>query len=254
MFELIASSTKPKTKCLVLPTNRISMHEVLLPPTPPHRLQAALAGLLEEQLLDSPADLHFAIAPDAAIAMKEGRGFHVMACDRAWLTDLVTKVKDQGISFSAIVPESKELQMAGWDLAQFDFRPRSRTSSQVQAWTSAVWRSPSWRWARIAFVALIVVNIIGINVWTWRDRADLAAKRAQINQILLEAYPETKVVMDAPAQMQKSLEKDRAQHGITQGQSMDEQLAEQAVAGKEYSQINYANGELKLQEAKVGTP
>jgi type II secretory pathway component PulL len=247
------SSLTPSTH-LVLPTNRVSVHAVMLPPTPAHRMQAALAGVLEEQLLDEPADLHFALAPDATTAMKAGRAFDVMVCDKAWLQALLDKARGQGQTIHAIVPESAAQQAAGWNLAQFDFRPQSRISTQLQSAARAVWSAPAWRWARIGLLVLVAVQIIGLNLWAWRDRAELADKRAQIGQILLQSYPETKVVVDAPAQMAKSLAQDKAQRGGLNEQSLESQLASKAIVAKAYSQIDFSSGELKLQELKVSAP
>jgi general secretion pathway protein L len=103
-------------------------------------------------------------------------------------------------------------------------------------------------------LVLVAVQIIGLNLWAWRDRAELADKRAQIGQILLQSYPETKVVVDAPAQMAKSLAQDKAQRGGLNDQSLESQLASKATAGKTYSQIDFASGELKLTELKVSAP
>jgi general secretion pathway protein L len=50
---------------LVLAPADVSWHQVLVPKAPPARMAAALAGLLEERLLDDEADVHLALAPDA---------------------------------------------------------------------------------------------------------------------------------------------------------------------------------------------
>jgi type II secretory pathway component PulL len=249
----LTTSTQPSNH-LVLPANRVSVHTVTLPPTPAHRMQAALAGVLEEQLLDDPADLHFALAPDAVTAMKAGRAFDVMVCDKAWLQAMLDKARGQGRVVDSIVPESAASQALGWNLAQFDFRPQSRFSTQVKSTARAMWSAPEWRWARIGLLLLVAVQIIGLNLWSWRDRAELAAKRAQMGQILLQSYPDTKIVVDAPAQMAKSLALDKAQRGGLGEQSLESQLASKAIPGKAYSQIDFANGELKLLELKVGAP
>ena len=249
MYVLTPSPLDPKRMNLVLSDKQVSVHEVTLPPTPAHRVEAALAGALEEQLLDDPADLHFALAPGAMDAMRAGRAFEVMVCDKAWLKGVLAKVTAQGQSVAAIVPESKELQLQGWNLSQFEFSPKSRLSTQLQATARAVWRAPEWRWARIGLVVLVLVEIVGLNLWAWRDRADLAAQQEQMNRLLLQTYPETQVVVDAPAQIAKALARDKALRGEQDKQGLEAQLASKAIAGKAYSQIDYARGELKLTEA-----
>jgi len=243
---LVPSPLDPKMMHLVLPSERVSVHDVILPPTPPHRLQAALAGMLEEQLLDDPADLHFAVAPNAAVAMKTGSTFEVMVCDKAWLKSVCDKVQAEGHTLIKIVPESAAAQAAGWNLAQFEFRVQSRWSTQLKAILRAVWQAPEWRAARVAVLMIVLVQILGLNVWAWRDRSALDAKREQINQILTQTFPETKVVIDAPMQMTKSLAAQRLASGMLDGKGLEALLAEKSNLGGAISQINYANGELKI--------
>lgn len=254
MFVLTPSPLDPKSMHLMLPADRLSVHEITLPPTPAHRLQAALAGALEEQLLDDPADLHFALAPDAAAHIRAGRPFEVMVCEKAWLKGLLTKLAAEGHTIAAIQPESKERQFVGWNLAQFDFRTQPRITALLQGTASMAWRAPEWRWARIGLLALVVVQLIGVNIWAWRDRAELDTKREQINRILMQTYPETQVVVDAPVQMAKALGRDRAKRGGQDNQGLEAQLASKAIAGKAYSQVDYANNELKLTELQASKP
>jgi type II secretory pathway component PulL len=216
-------------------------------------VQAALAGALEEQLLDDPADLHFALAPDATAQMQAGRPFEVMVCDKAWLKGVLAKVAAEGHSVAAIVPEASDRQFAGWNLAQFDMRTQPRSAAWLQATANEAWQAPQWRWARIGLLVLILVQIVGLNIWAWRDRAHLEAQQEQINRLLLQTYPETQVVVDAPAQMARALARDKAQRGQAQ-QGLEALLASKAIAGKAYSQIDYANGELKLTEKLLDKP
>lgn len=57
----------PRAEELVLVPHALqcSFHRVTLPKTAPTRWRAALAGLLEEQLLEDPETLHFAVQPGA---------------------------------------------------------------------------------------------------------------------------------------------------------------------------------------------
>ena len=231
---------------LVLPNDRVSIHSVTLPPTPAHRLQAALGGALEEQLLDDPADLHFAVAPDATAAMKEGRSFDVMVCDKNWLKALLDKAlaKDQNIT--SIVPESAAHLAASWNLAQFEFKPQSRLSHRFQAGARAVCFAPQWRLARVAALVFLLVHIIGLNVWAWRDRAALQSGREQIANVLTQTFPETKVVVDAPVQMEKALAQLRAASGSFDGKGLEAQLTLKATPDKTLTQVDFTSGELKV--------
>lgn len=247
-------SPSPSPSPITLPADRTSLHTVLLPPTPAHRLQAALAGLLEEQLLDDPADLHFALAPNAASAMNTGQSFEVLVCDKAWLKALLDKATIEGKSSATILPESPAMQDAGWSLAQFDFAPKSLFVTRLQAALLALQSSPALRLVRIGLLALVVIQIVGLNLWALRDKAQLSSKSEQVSRILKQTYPETNVVVDAPAQMQKALAKSQAERGTLNELSLEVQLAKKAIPNKAYTQIDFANGELKLAELKGKAP
>ncbi len=254
MTQFMAPPSTPQAAHLVLPQERLSRHTVTLPLTPSHRVQAALAGALEEQLLDDPIDLHFALAPDAAAAMKAGRPFDVMVCNKEWLKGLLDKAASQGQTIAAIVPESAAQQAAGWNLAQFEFRPQPLWTTQAQAAARNVWRAPEWRLTRMAVLVLVLVHIIGLNLWAWRDRASLQAGQGQIASILTQTFPETQVVVDAPAQMEKALVKLRTASGALAEQGLEAQLARKATAGKPLHTVDFANNELKTDDLKAGTP
>lgn len=99
----------------VVPAQALSWHAVQLPRgtvsknfsknfltegTSP-RLRAILEGLLEERLLDEPAQLHFALAPGA----RDDAPVWVAVCDRSWLRSALQILEQAGRPVSRIVPE-----------------------------------------------------------------------------------------------------------------------------------------------------
>ncbi|MDO5625988.1 MAG: type II secretion system protein GspL [Pseudomonadota bacterium] len=84
--------------------SQVSWHRVPLPrgvgPGSP-RLRAALAGLLEDQLLDDPEQLHFALDPDASA----GSMAWVAVCNRAWLGAHMKALDAAQRPVTRIVPE-----------------------------------------------------------------------------------------------------------------------------------------------------
>lgn len=88
---------------LVLPVQRLSWHQVQLPPGAARsaRLRAVLEGLVEDQLLDDVADLHLALQTPLPA---QGSAW-LAACDKAWLSDCVREVEQAGFFVSALVPE-----------------------------------------------------------------------------------------------------------------------------------------------------
>jgi type II secretory pathway component PulL len=228
---------------LTIPAEHLSVLSVTLPPTPAHRLQAALAGALEEALLDDPVDLHFALAPHAKAAMQAGRAFEVIVCNKAWLRGLVHQRVQQGQATLRIVPETPIGQTDDWDLAQFDFAPRAAWRSQLLERGKSLWHGRDWGSARIALLLLIVIQLVGINVWAWREHTALADKRADIDRILLQTFPNTPLVVDAPAQMRRATQGLKAKSGVLGDQDLESQLAK---LGKPATHIDYASGHLKV--------
>ncbi len=95
----------------VVPSSLLSWHQVELPrgtldrgffqESNAPRLRAVLDGLLEDRLLDEPAQLHLAIAPQAKAQTK----VWVAACNRAWLNAWLAALAQAGRTASRIVPE-----------------------------------------------------------------------------------------------------------------------------------------------------
>lgn len=95
---------------LIVPASALSWHRVTLPPgllgrdgqaRQALRLRAVLESLLEDQLLDDPAQLHFALQARSA----DAGPWWVAVCQRAWLQGAVDAVRQAGHGLDGIVPE-----------------------------------------------------------------------------------------------------------------------------------------------------
>ena len=94
----------------MVPVQQLSWHQVQLPQgllgrrlfqtTSPQRLRAVLDGLLEEHLLDDPAQLHFALEPQAPADSP----VWVAVCDRTWLQAALQVLEQAGLPVGRIVP------------------------------------------------------------------------------------------------------------------------------------------------------
>lgn len=69
------------TVVAVLPASEVAWHRINLPKAPAAKLRAALGGLMEEQLLEDEAQIHLAVAPQAAA----GASTWVAAVHKPWL-------------------------------------------------------------------------------------------------------------------------------------------------------------------------
>ncbi|THU03757.1 hypothetical protein E9531_06145 [Lampropedia puyangensis] len=100
---LIPKPDKGTVVSLVLPVQAVSWHRVTLPSISLKdrpKVRAVLQGLLEDQLLEDPAELHLALAPDAAA----GQACWVAACKQDYLQHWLQTLAGQGIAVQRIVP------------------------------------------------------------------------------------------------------------------------------------------------------
>lgn len=105
---LLPETARPGEVVAVVPIEALSWQKVQLPPGLPlgasqqtPRLRSVLDGLLEDRLLDDPAQLHFALQPGA----QAGVPVWVAVCDRAWLRAHLQALEAAGRRVSRVVPE-----------------------------------------------------------------------------------------------------------------------------------------------------
>lgn len=310
----------------VVPVTHLSWHRAELPRgVPPRspRVRQVLEGLLEDQLLDEPENLHFALEPDAAV----GTTAWVAACDRRWLRASLGVLEAAGRPVTRIVPEfapqaatlvqavgepdqalvvvagpqgvtalplaastlpllpqmeagtpwvaepglsaqaeqlmqrAPVLQHAaerwvmaarsGWDMAQGEFASsgRSRAFKRMGGAWSDLLAAPEWRPARWGLVALVLLNLAAVNAAAWRERSLLQDKRAAMRDIINRSFPQVKVVVDAPLQMEKEVALLRQATGGASDRDLETMLAALAGAGAgpgSVSAIDFTGSELRV--------
>ena len=84
----------------VVPWQRLSWHQVTLPPVSAQRRLAVLQGLLEDQVLQDVESLHWVTSP----TLTQGET-SVLACDKAWLRQALAPLAEAGWVIQRIVPE-----------------------------------------------------------------------------------------------------------------------------------------------------
>lgn len=137
-----------------------------------------------------------------------------------------------------------------WDLAQFDFSSssRARAMKKIATGWSELLRSPAWRPARWALVLLLAVNVIGLNAWAWKERASLDAKREAVRRTLTDTFPQVRLVVDAPVQMEREVAALRQQTGTPSARDLDALLGALAAVlppGRAVSGLDYSGGQLR---------
>ena len=148
---------------------------------------------------------------------------------------------------------------SGWDMAQFDllYNRSTRTRKHLSALVSSFFRAPRWRAARWATVALVVVNLAGLQAWAWKERSALAAQRAAIQGTLIATFPDVRVVVDAPVQMARALADLQRRNGTASTADMETMLAQFQAAAPDTpvpAAIEYVAGELRLKGLDPAAP
>ncbi len=138
-----------------------------------------------------------------------------------------------------------------WDLAQFDLAhsARSRTLKKITVGLGELLYAPQWRPVRWGALGLVLVNLLGLNVWAWQQNRNLAATRLAVQNTLTQTFPAVKVVVDAPLQMQREINVLRQANGTAAADDLEVMLAALSRAnsgGRTLSSIDFANGELRI--------
>ena len=299
----------------------------------PQRLRAALAGLLEEQLLDEPEQLHFALFPGAqaeqdmwvavcrldglrnalqvletaqrpvtrivpelapardpahatlcvsaaldpaAVLLASPRGVTVLPLGAAalalahWPADTalaaepaVAALAEQAFKRPVTLQTEAQrwLQAAGtsWNLAQFELARTHRTrllKSLARGWQNLA-RAPQWRAARWSAAALLAIQLLGLNAWAWKEQSLLSAQRAAITQQLVQTFPQTQVVVDAPLQMAREVAALAQAAGQASGPGLEQMLlavGSTLPAKPALQAIEFANGQTRLRGLRLDAP
>jgi general secretion pathway protein L len=154
-----------------------------------------------------------------------------------------------------VVPEWQPgLEAAGsaWELRQFDLAPGHRGLRQGRDAWRRFWSAP-WRPLRLGLAAAVVVNVLGLHAWSWQQQhAVRAAQQAQVS-LLQSTHPQIRVVLDAPLQMQRELDRLRQAAGQPGEADLEAALAAAAAAwpaGQAPPQaLRYERGRLTLSAA-----
>jgi general secretion pathway protein L len=147
---------------------------------------------------------------------------------------------------------------SGWDLAQFDLISSSGKRSfkkLAQGWQN-LRHAPQRRALRWGAALLVVVQLAGLNLLAWQEKTALQAQRAAVTGVLTQTFPNVRVVVDAPAQMERELAALRQSTGATSGGDLEAMLgAASAVvpAGKTVTALEFSAGELRLKGLQLKT-
>ena len=96
---------------------------------------------------------------------------------------------------------------------------------------------------------LVVVNLVGLQAWAWKEQSALSAKRVAIANTLTSTFPDVRVVVDAPFQMARAVTDLQRQSGVVTAADMEVILGrlQSAAPGLQVpAAIEFIAGELRL--------
>ncbi len=148
---------------------------------------------------------------------------------------------------------------SGWNLAQSEFASsdRARAAKRLASLWADILRAPQWRPARWGAIVLVAANLVGLNAWAWKERSSLEAKRDSVRGVLTTTFPQVKVVIDAPLQMEKEVALLRQTAGATSGRDLEAMLGELAAVAppqQALSSVEYTGGELRIKGLASSPP
>ena len=172
-----------------------------------------------------------------------------------WAEPAVAELAETHFEGRVAVQTSAQRALAAaqsaWDLAQFDSSASrgARTRKRVSGFFASLLQAPCWRPARWAMAALVIVNLVGIQTWNWKEQSALATKRAALREILTSTFPDVRVVVDAPAQMARAVADLQRQTGTATGADLETMLLQfftMSAAAATPTALEFVGGELKL--------
>ena len=139
-----------------------------------------------------------------------------------------------------------------WDLAQGEWAQGQ--SQRLQRALQTAWQTlryaPAWRPVRWGLVALIALQVLGLNALAWRERSHLDAQQAALQNILKSTFPSVTLVIDAPLQMQREVDLLQQKSGATSSTDFEPLMAALASvlpAGQTPSQLRFSQQTLRVQ-------
>jgi general secretion pathway protein L len=134
-----------------------------------------------------------------------------------------------------------------WNLGQGEFARNTNTKRWGSVWQGLgeLAQAKPWRLARWALAGTLLVQLLGLNAWAWMERQSLADKRERMQLLLTQTFPQVKLVVDAPVQMQRemqALQQRMGQGSQTDLESMLHLLGQANASGTSASGIDFENG------------
>ncbi len=144
-----------------------------------------------------------------------------------------------------------EATQSNWDAATGEWEQSRglRFYRRIQRIYLSFMHTPQWSLARKAIVALIVLNLSGLNAWSWIQSANIKERETELTKLLKETFPAIGLIVDPSLQMQREMR--RLQHARGQSAAGDVESMLAAVAlqlpqNYKLQSFSYTANELRL--------
>ena len=146
-----------------------------------------------------------------------------------------------------------------WDLAQFELASSSRlrTLKRLTKFVRDLLQAPAGQPARWGIAMLLVIHLAGLNIWSWQIQNTLKAQRKTLATTLTQTFPQVRLVVDAPLQMERELAVLRQASGTATGRDLEPLLAALGSvtrADLSLGAIEFMAGEARLKGFQLGAP
>lgn len=167
-----------------------------------------------------------------------------------------------GTTVNVMPPAQRLLQAARtlWNLRQFDLAPRNRGTRALRD----TWRRllrPEWRPVRYGAAALLVAQVLGLNLWAWQQRAAIADRKQSASALVRATFPRANpmlVQQDPLLAMQRETDALKLAAGRPGDTDFEPMLQAAAMAWPAdqgpTDNIRYENGRLTIAAAGWGAP
>ncbi|HUG24857.1 type II secretion system protein GspL [Piscinibacter sp.] len=167
-----------------------------------------------------------------------------------------------GTTVNVMQPAQRLLQAARtlWNLRQFDLAQRNRGTRALRD-VVRQFRRPPWRPVRFGLAALVVAQIIGLNLWAWHQRAAIDTRRDEVQQLVKATFPrlsDNEIRMAPMLVMQREVNALRLRAGKPAETDFEPMLQAAAMAWPDgqppVDSLRYENGKLTLATSGWGDP
>lgn len=95
-----------------------------------------------------------------------------------------------------------------WDLRQFAFAAPDG-SARLMSWCANIAQQRSGRFALAALLTLVVINVLGLNLYALKQKRDISSRHDEMERIVTQALPGAPRLLDPAVQLESAWQRTR---------------------------------------------